>query len=150
MCLEDNLLNTLSREKELVLFEDWWFGKGAIQNAFFGAIPQHPFIGKTLELILNNVQSAHYGGSVLCVTGPCLLGMALNKTLEKKLFAHEDVVAGHYTKENFFFYNNTKVVNHKCKNCGTIQDWPTGNNYSKLHKEGHYYCEDAKSLFQTI
>ena len=150
MCLEDDLLNILSREKELVLFKDWWSGKNFVQNAFFGAVPQHPVIGKTLEHILNNIQSAHYPGNVFCISGVCILGVALDETVEKKLFVHKDVVAGHYTNKNFFFYHNKKVVNHKCKNCGTSQDWPDGNNYKQLYKEGHYYCEDSKSLFQTI
>jgi len=146
-CLKDDLLNILSKDRELVMFEDQWT-HGAIQNAFFGAIPQHPLIGVQLKLIFDHIQSDDYPVNVYWTTGVGVFGEAYKIAYEKDLVT-KDVVAGTYNCTNQFYYNNTRIVNHKCRNCGQGQSWPHGNDYKKLHAQGHYYCQDRKSLFKT-
>jgi len=46
-----------------------------------------------------------------------------------------------------FYWKGSKIVEHKCKECGTDQKWKSGNDYNVLHEKKQYYCQDASSIF---
>lgn len=163
VCLKDDLLSILTedvKEGAMVFRDNCWLDGpcwedggpckelgGPVQNAFFGATPQHPLIAQQLGLILNHVQS-FYHPSPYWTTGVGVFGTALQESKDNH-YVTDNVVGGHYNSSNYFYYNDEDIILHKCWKCGTGQDWKNGNNYKKLHREGHYYCEDRKSLFET-
>jgi len=152
VCLRDHLLDELSKDdKDLVLFQEVT-PPTRIQNAFFGATPQHPLIGEQLKQILNHVQMSHYEGGVYMTTGPDLLYHSFQIAKKKNLVSEEKHFAGRFVfrRKAVFTVNGKKVIRHKCENCGYDQNWGAGNNYNVLFNERRYYCEDAASLFRAF
>jgi hypothetical protein len=62
------------------------FSKSGIHNGFIFCTPQHPFVGRCIERIVNNVKNRDYTDSVLGITGPICLRRAVNDVLGR----HED------------------------------------------------------------
>ena len=136
VCLEYNLLNNLSSNGEnIIIFKD--AQKDCIQNAFFGAVKNHPLFLQAINNCIYNVKNKIYGKNVYHTTGVCLLGKSFQElNLPNKLFK------GYYNfyKDSFFLNNNRKIIIHKCLTCGTTQDWKNGNNYKILFEKKEYYC----------
>lgn len=141
VCLEDNLLNYLSNNKDLIVFKDTEkFNpqlKGCIQPAFFGAIKNHSLLLQAINNCILNVKNKNYSKNVWYTTGPCLFGTSF-----KQLNLSNKLLIGSYSHpQNAFILNNgKKILLHKCKNCGLNQDWNNGNNYIDLYNKKKYYC----------
>jgi len=138
----------------LVLFKEMYNREknpNKIQNAFFGATPQHPLIEEQLEQILNHVKESYYGNDATYATGTGLLYNSFQNAKAKGL-VEEKHFAGlyHWPDQTLETKNGEVLVLHKCKNCGMNQDWSKGNNYNRLYRQRQYYCQDAASLFQNI
>jgi mannosyltransferase OCH1-like enzyme len=56
-----------------------------IYNAFIAAIPRHPILKKTIDLLLQRVERKEYGSSCLYVTGPVLLRDAFINVVQNKV-----------------------------------------------------------------
>lgn len=148
-CLIDGLLDSLSSQR-IEWFSCWDKGtkftikNKCMQNAFFGAIPKHPTLKKALDICINHVDTHYYGRSPLELTGVCVFGEAFEEVTphnyELGYYDHNDIVDGE-SQGGLFYYNGVEIIKHKCKDCGYGQDWPQGNNYSKMWKKKNYYCE---------
>ena len=123
------------------------------QNAFFGATPRHVVLSNVIRRVLNNIQSKFYGRQELLTTSVCVLGPAV----EEEGFSMDGVNTsrvGLYRwafnlERNVFKYNGTKIIQHKCSECGEHSDYANGNNYHKKWKDQEYYCPDAATLFEA-
>jgi hypothetical protein len=147
--LQPGLLDRLSNGTDFFVTQDNGNEIGVkercIQTAFVGSCPFHPVIGKHLELAMSNVQTKQYGSSPLHPTGPCAFGKAFDEV--KGRDEYRQLKAEH--KNNAFFWQGEKIVLHKCPDCGSDQEWKSGNNYNTLWKSRSYYCEDAASIFHV-
>lgn len=149
-CLIDGLLDSLSSQK-IEWFSCWDKGtkftikNKCMQNAFFGAVPKHPTLKKALDICFDHIKTHHYGDSPLELTGVCVFGEAFNEVTPHNYdlgyYDHNDVVDGE-SQGGIFYYKDTPIIKHKCKDCGYGQDWPQGNNYSKMWKNRNYYCDN--------
>jgi len=57
------------------------FAKASIFNAFICSIPRHPFLKRAIWLTVENILNHNYGDSCLDITGPRVLGRAINDIL---------------------------------------------------------------------
>jgi len=145
VCLVKNLLNQLSKNNNFIYFQDKGnnisIKKKCIQNAFFGSIPKHPILQKTIELVIENVKNKYYGDIPLDTTGVCVFGKAIiyyNYNIKK-------IEEQGYHKNNFFYHKNKnlgKVIQQKCDKCRKGQNWKNGNNYNDLWNQKKYYCDN--------
>ena len=157
VCLQKNILEELSNVTDFFAAKvppqnRCQSGNPQITNAFVGAAPQHPIIVKFLELTLKNIQQSQYGITSLDSGGStCVFGQAIYESEKERnstwfsTYSAEPGI-GEWT----FDWNGRPIVLHKCKGCGSTQDWGNlGNNYHKVWKERKYYCEDAASLLRA-
>jgi len=157
-CLENNLLEELASKKssdfpDVTLFltkdegNDHSVKHECMQNAFFGAAPRHPVIAKSLHLVLHHVSLSFHGETPLDNTGVCVFGEAYNGLKRDPTFSINPHTKVGLYKDLYFYFEKNKIVNHKCKSCGTGQDWGnSGNDYNALHEKREYYCQDASSV----
>ena len=54
-----------------------------ILQAFLCAKPKHAFLKKAIDLIVSNVESGDYGYETISITGPGLIGKAINMVLNR-------------------------------------------------------------------
>lgn len=87
---------------------------GYIYQAFLCAKPRHPFFKKAIEMIVENSKNGFYGNDPLSITGPGLLGKAINICLErnKKTSLCEGVHNINNFKFELFPYIKDAVYNH--------------------------------------
>jgi len=178
-CLKQNLLDELSNNTHFFAARDEGNNSSrvsqCIQNAFVGTKPRHPIIEEVLKIILENVQKSYYGQTALYNTGVCVLGRA-NKVYKERVRAESSVddlikfgvfftpklrlnglsIFAHILSGRIFqspppnfYWKGSEIVEHKCKECGTDQNWKSGNDYNVLHEEKEYYCQDASSIFSS-
>lgn len=162
VCLEHNLLDQIANETEFFVALDIGNGftqksRSCVSNAFIGSTPKHPITAKYLELAMNNVQTSLYPMNTLLVTGPCLLGIAVLHF--KKDFGDDHASTPVHDQNHTYLNGQRAILSHfswkgrhiiegKCKDCGSGQDWSMGNNYNTLFEKRTYYCEDSASIFQ--
>ncbi len=117
-------------------------------NAFIGSTAKHPILAKYLEMILMNVQQSYYptNNNPLHLTGPCVFGRAV-KYYRKDVV--NDTLWPVYEKGHYY-WKASPILLHKCKFCGSTQNWKMGNNYNILVKNRTFYCEDSASIFQKL
>ena len=56
---------------------------GYIYQAFICSKPKHPFLKKAINMICKNVQKGYYGPDCLHISGPALMGKAINSCLKR-------------------------------------------------------------------
>jgi mannosyltransferase OCH1-like enzyme len=79
------LREIIPKDVDFVSARDYWpFG---VYNCFMASTPKHPFLKKAIEESVKNIQNNYYGKTNLDITGPHLLGKAMNMVLGRK---HED------------------------------------------------------------
>ena len=147
-CLINGLLDSLSKDN-IEWFSCWDEGTNftiknkCMQNAFFGAIPKHPTLKKVLNICFEHIKSKYYGRSPLELTGVCVFGEGFNKVTPNhyKLGYYNHDELENENSGGWFYYDGVPMVKHKCTRCGYGQDWPQGNNYSKMWKDKSYYCD---------
>jgi hypothetical protein len=108
-----------------------------------------------IRAILTNIQAEVYNVKhALYTTGPCTFGQVFAKYMNER--KDEDIdgrLRMGYFKNSVIksaARSDEKFVTQKCEGCRTSsQYWREGNNYNKMFEERKYYCQDAKSLFQT-
>lgn len=154
VCLQDNLLDNLSMNRTLVLFNEKHRGRFVprISNGFFGAVPKHPFLENALKIILNHVQGSYYGDSVYHTTGPMVFWDSYQIEKAKSNLTNDYSFVGFYRWPNNVYVTTSDgitVIHHTCSNCVTDVKWPTGNSYGELYAARRYYCEDSASLFHA-
>ena len=153
-CLQDRLLDSISNATDFFATYDMWNSEDyephkCAQNAFVGSIAKHPILAKMLELLLINIQTAHYGPSALDATSTCIFGRAIQMSEKERNVENFSLVAGKHTSGKFE-WRGKDIVLHKCEGCGGGQDWgETGNSYTLLYKHRRFYCEDAASIYAT-
>ncbi|KAL3908044.1 MAG: hypothetical protein SGARI_003247 [Bacillariaceae sp.] len=162
VCLEDNLLDSLSSDGG----NTTWFSAydtfsrrnvpvQAIchQNAFFGATPRHAVLSNVIRRTLENIQSMHYGANAQQAAGGVgVLGAAVEEEGFSVDMTNTSRV-GNYNwhrlpGSNAFRYQGRRIVQHKCSDCGSNNDWDSGNNYFEKWDKREYYCPDAAILFE--
>lgn len=57
---------------------------GYIYQAFMCSKPKHPFLKKAIDMIVENSKNGFYGNDPLSITGPGLLGKAINLTVNQQ------------------------------------------------------------------
>ena len=107
-----------------------------IQNCFFGASKGNVVLKNAINLCINHVKTRFYGKRTLDITGPC----ALRKALRNSSMDYNQIQVGEYVN-GWVLFNENKVIQHKCVDCGTGQAWKEGNNYGVLWANGTYYGE---------
>lgn len=70
----------------------------SIYQAMIAAIPHHAFLKSTLYLCFENLQKQDYGEETLDITGPTMMGKALNLALKRNIH--------HFFREGDHFYQN--------------------------------------------
>ena len=60
-----------------------WSFKHYLWQGLIIAAPKHPFLKKAIDLVVENTQKGYYGHDGLSITGPALLGRAVNIMLEQ-------------------------------------------------------------------
>ncbi len=148
----DNLLDKVSKKKTGVFFRSKWGEakgqKNSLQNALFGATPRHPVLARAINIVLSNIQSEHYGKFPTQNTSSGPLGEAYYKYMKEQKDGSSCELSGFYDQTNQFYVDDEAVVLHKCKGCPQGRDtWSEGNDYVALHRERHYYCQTAASIF---
>lgn len=86
----------------------------SIYQAMIGAVPQHPFLKSSLYLCFENLQKQDYGEEILDITGPTMMGKAVNMALGRNI--HHSFQEGdfkHQNKTYRFMTNNGKQVTWK-------------------------------------
>jgi len=100
------------------------YGNGScLWNGFMAASPGHPFIAKALEMVVNNIRNRFtavdlddmlcpnvsldhsHSWDLLFVTGPCIIGAAINSVLGRHF--QSDIIPGELDVGNAEF-NNVK------------------------------------------
>jgi len=145
--LDDMFRGCISEESSFVSILDSTSFQ-AVHNGFIACSRHHPFIRKTIENIVQNVESRFYGSSSLDITGPVALSKSIlsltkksrhkigwnhNNTFSYYLYRHE------YGINQNIYKNKLKILSkyfsllfylyHKCYKKG----------YSKLWKERKVY-----------
>lgn len=69
--------------REMDFFSCMDLSHHAIYQAIIGSVPRHPFLKATLVLCFENIQSYSYAQGILDVTGPCMMGSAMNIVLQR-------------------------------------------------------------------
>lgn len=137
VCLKRNILKKLSFDKTFVYFQDkgckFTIENKCIQNAFFGAVPNHPVLKEVIHNAIENTRIKYYGKHALDTTGVCLFGKTIRNSV------HPTNSSGKF-QSNFFHHNSYGViVQHKCDLCPKGQTWKNGNNYNTLWTKRMYY-----------
>lgn len=85
LCVELN--KVLSEDVEFVSVKDKYKKDyefdGYIYQAFICSKPRHPFLKKAIDRIVENSHNGFYGNDPLSITGPGMLGKAINSCLGK-------------------------------------------------------------------
>ena len=97
-------------------------------NGFLGSIPNHPILKSSIEQIIKNVDKKFYGSSCLDPTGPFVLGNSFKANKNQM----KNYIIGNFDWDNYFSFDNLKVVQHKCDGVRTDQYWENGNNYVEM------------------
>lgn len=112
-----------------------------LQNCFFGSTKHNILLKKAIDVCFDHVKNKFYGNSPLDTTGVCAFGKAFKQvnlnlnTVQFCDFKHEQKEGG------AIFYNNKIIIQHKCDNCGSDQNWKEGNNYNTIYYDKNYYGE---------
>ena len=80
------LNNVLPINSSFISFKDRlvdWDYDGYIFNAIIISKPNHPFLKKAIDMIVDYCSVGFYGHNQLCPTGPGLLGKAINLSLKR-------------------------------------------------------------------
>jgi hypothetical protein len=109
-----------------------------LQNAFYGAIPNHPILKKCIDACIHNVKNEYYGDSYLDPTGPRLFGRALEGTYKvpgKMKFGYylNDIPGGSYHMDS------NRIIIHKCNKCTKGNVWNLGNNFIEMWMNKNIY-----------
>lgn len=78
-----------------------WHYSHYIWQAFLISEPGHPFLKQAIDMIVTNVQNGFYGHDTLCITGPGLLGNAINICLQRD--ADTPLTPDHYQMHGLTF-----------------------------------------------
>jgi len=110
----------------------------SLQNAFFAAVKNHPLLKNCMESVIKNCKNKFYGNNNLEPTGPRLFG----NELEKINSLPDNVLFGYYIHDipgGSHFFNNEKMIIHKCSKCTKGNEWEYGNNWQKMWSEKRIY-----------
>lgn len=102
------LRKIIDPESHFIVPRDTPSSKKYLYNAFMASTPNNPVLGKAIDICIENIENEWYGtsGESICVTGPGVLGRALNQ------------IANRNDKTNFILGNyrlggiNLKILEH--------------------------------------
>lgn len=133
-CLVESALNYMATNRNDIFFWDF-AGSYKVQNNFFGACKFNKLLNNIIKQCIIITRNKDYS------TGPTYVcGVGLLYKIYKYTNHESYIEPSNYFISNHLFYNNQKVIRHKCKKCYKNQYWKDGNDYTKLWKSGKYYC----------
>lgn len=81
-----SIQDVIPSDVDFVVSIDYAVNKKYLYNAFMMSRAGHPFLLKAIDMAVDIIKRGSYEQGMLCVTGPGLLGKAVNYYLEKKGF----------------------------------------------------------------
>ena len=138
-CLEAGLLDRLAAQANHTLVtcldkgNAYSAAHGLYQQAFLGAPPKDPCVGRALNATVRNVLRRHYGETALDPTGPGAWGRVVRRTCRVSLPCEH--------RDNLFYDGLDPIIRHKCSRCTRGQDWDGGSNYNTLWSRRDFYVE---------
>ena len=87
--------------KDRDFIENQFLFQGYIYQAFICSKAKHPFLKKTIDMVVENVQNRYYGHNPICVTGPGILGQAVNICLDQ--YKYNQIGSGVHHVNGFRF-----------------------------------------------
>jgi mannosyltransferase OCH1-like enzyme len=124
------------------------FSGGGIHNGFIISKPQHPFLKKCIENILNNVKNKRYTNHMLGVTGPlCLYNSiySFNNNINLGLNICDDKSLNFYLFKfswgpyQYIYENNIRLLSKKYSFFTYIYEKLKKTSYEKLWKNKNIY-----------
>ena len=110
-----------------------------ILQAFLCAKPKHPFLKKAIDLIVTNVEAGDYGHESISITGPGVIGKAINMVLNRP--ENTPNLSGEH---NINDYKYTLWPHSPC-----LKEIKDGFNNSVFKYEYPTYREELNSSFQV-
>ena len=158
ICL-DSLRNLIEPVDSFIISRDDPMSKSFLYNAFIASEPNHPFLKKQIDSIVDNVsklKDLYY----LEVSGPCLFGKSVNSVCGRS--PELEYVLGNQDLNGF----KIKILEHEfksrtIKNGGSsiiLTEYPEKNNemknlniptYYSLFKEGKVYQQIPRNIIST-
>lgn len=138
-CLETGLLDRLAAQSNHTLVtcldkgNAYSAAHGLYQQAFVGAPPGDPCVGRALNATVRNVRRRHYGETPLDPTGPGTWGRVVRRTCRVAVACEH--------RDNLFYDGLDPIVRHKCSRCARGQDWNGGSNYNTLWRRNRFFVE---------
>jgi hypothetical protein len=155
VALEKGLLDRLGQGVAFVgvwdIGDNYCTVRECVANCFFGAVPQHPLIALMIQKLLLNMQSESYStGNALCTTGPCTFGQVMKNYVGVQDSSRFPLKMVYFQNMHVFEWkggDRSILIRHKCEDCGTDQNWKSGNNYNEVFLKNFTYCSTAQALF---
>ncbi len=112
--------------------------KECMWNGLICSTAEHPFIEKTLQNVLQNIEQNYYGKTPLDPTGPGVFGRSI-----KEVHPEGEYTIGNFAKKNSNFYLSVKNKDLCIQRPGRIKIWNVvkGNNYTSLWKQKNIYSQ---------
>lgn len=135
VCLKQNLLDSFGNDSLVFFYSKT--AHGCVQNAIFGATKEHDMLRQLINLTVTNINNKRYGPDQLSAGGSVC---AIGKIFYKNNITFQGYYFDVHHAGNFFDNKDQKIVQHKCINCGSLLNWPNGNDYGVLWHKKQLYC----------
>lgn len=129
-------------------------GPQYIYQAFLASEKHHPFLKKAIDQCVHNIMQRNVGYDSLCMTGPGLLGQAINNVLERPLATRYEIGENRIGQHHFRLYdfnNHTRGIIHRGKSI-ILTKSKEYFVYQKIHKVDFniHYLKGVDGVFQDI
>lgn len=150
VCLHP-LKNIISHQDQFVSARDNPTGMNYIYQAFLASVPKHPFLKEAIDQCVKNIETNFIGENSLSMTGPGLLGKAINKILDRKpksKFHVGNKTVNDYPFKLYSFNNHQQGIIYK----GNSIIMTKTNEYMDYQKTNkidfnYYYIQGQSSVF---
>lgn len=127
-----------------------------IANSFICTVPKHPFLKRAIEISVKNILNNNYGESSLDITGPRVLGRALNDVLglsqnNKFALGKQNINSYEFTlfevpKPGEIILRNSKTI-IQAKYDGHLEE---NNNWTISYDEAYYNNPNKDRIFKRL
>lgn len=155
----------LPKDAEFISIKDRcpsYYNNGIFQ-AFIATIPKHEFLSCSLQLCLSNIQSGYiHPRSSLGMTGPLMMGIAMNGALNRDLessFENGDFSFTRNSSKSLFTlflfvddvdetrdHNNVTIINTRISEYVPVSSYGSMYNQGKIYKSFPSYGEQTEGL----